>query len=73
VTVFRMGDNNLQRAIQHERHEEIVRALEFKDTDPKRAAYHTGLADGCNSILTQLGHLTREYPADDRRATEVPA
>lgn len=59
----RIGE--LQTDIADERQREIARAIEYKDVgDPQRAAYHTGLADGANSTLVTLGHLTREFPAD---------
>lgn len=67
-----MRDENLRRRlgqleaeIKHERQQHISRAVEYQNHgDPRMAAYHTGLADGRNSVLTTLRTLAREYPAD---------
>lgn len=43
--------------VKHERHKELLRALGFRKSDPIKAAYHTGLADGRNGIVTALETL----------------
>ena len=44
----------MREQIVKERQRELVRALEFRRSNPSRAAYHTGLADGKNGVVRQL-------------------
>lgn len=36
------------------RQQELKRALGFRESNPKQAAYHTGLADGKNEVARKL-------------------
>lgn len=44
----------LREQVTQERQQEIVRAIGFRESDPRRSAYHTGLADGKNGIVGAL-------------------
>lgn len=57
--------SQLHQQIKAERQQDITRAIDFKNHgDTERAQYHTGLADGRNSVIATLRVLTTEYPAD---------
>lgn len=45
---------HLRDEVRKERRQEIARAIGFRDSDPRRAAYHAGLADGKNGVANQI-------------------
>lgn len=47
----------MQRAFIERRRLEINRAIDFRESDPIRAAYHTGVADGHNNVVKELSLL----------------
>ena len=62
----------LEETLKAERQQEIIRAVEFKNQgNDVRASYHTGLADGHNSMLTALHSLASQFTDKRAPAEEV--
>lgn len=60
----------LEASLKAERQQEVARAVEFKNRgNSDRASYHTGLADGHNSMLAALRSFAGQF-ADRRVSTE---
>ena len=50
----------LRNQVKFEQHQEVLRALEFRDAgDDRKAAYHLGLADGRNNMVDKLEAILR--------------
>lgn len=47
----------MQRKFIELKRQEIQRAIGFRESDPVRAAYHTGVADGHNNVVKELSLL----------------
>ena len=61
----------LEASLKAERQQEVARAVEFKNQgNDVRASYHTGLADGRNSLLAEV-RLLRKYSAGTRTKVET--
>jgi hypothetical protein len=60
----------LREQIAKERQQEVVRAIGFRESDPRRSAYHTGLADGKNGIIDALNTIlnSASITKGDRRS-----
>lgn len=44
----------LMEQVKMEQRQEVKRAIELRGSDPVKSAYHTGLADGKNNIVSKL-------------------
>lgn len=47
----------LREQVAKERFAEMRRAIGFRESDPRRAAYHAGLADGRNGIVDAINDI----------------
>lgn len=47
----------LQQGFAARRRAELLRAVDYRESDPIKAAYHTGVADGHNNVVRQLSGL----------------
>lgn len=62
----------LEASLKGQRQQEIARAIELKNQGRNDAShYHTGLADGHNSMLTALRSLASQFTDKRAPAEEV--